>query len=73
MVQPLKPACPLVYKKLLESLLFKDYNLKIINKCIEAGIAPFVHASQADRGSKLWKTYHIVGQFHFGFILCPEG
>ena len=29
--------------------------------------------SQADRGSKLWKTYHIVGQFHFAFILCPEG
>jgi hypothetical protein len=29
--------------------------------------------SQADRGSKLWKTYHIVGQFHFAFILCHEG
>jgi hypothetical protein len=29
--------------------------------------------SQADRGSKLWKTYHIVGQYHFAFILCPEG
>ena len=28
--------------------------------------------SQADRGSKLWKTYYIVGQFHFAFILCPE-
>jgi hypothetical protein len=29
--------------------------------------------SQADRESKLWKTYHIVGQFHFAFILTPEG
>ena len=26
--------------------------------------------SQADRREK---TYHIMGQFHFSFILCPEG
>jgi hypothetical protein len=44
MVQyPLKPTCPLFYKKLLVYCL-TDYNLKIINKCIGAGTAPFVHA-----------------------------
>ena len=58
-----------LYGSINQSTFTKFWNLNFFfNTLRENGLN-----SQADIGSKLWKTYDIVGQLNFAFILCPEG